>query len=163
MTRIRYIPEDPSVWENYFNEQSVQHGRGLLGFRGSQYQRGSGIGSLLGGLFRSILPIAKNVGKTVGKQALRTATEVASDALSGRDVGEALEERAKTGAKKLLRKGVKKLDSNVSRKRKRVVKQKGFGLGTRIKSGSRTTVLSAKKRRALSDQKEALRDQLGAF
>ena len=46
---------------------------------GTPYQRGSGIGSFLGGLFRSILPIFTRGAKAVGKEAWRTGMNVLSD------------------------------------------------------------------------------------
>lgn len=48
-------------------------------YRGSPYQRGHGIGSFLGGLFRTITPLLKSGAKAVGKEALRTGINVLSD------------------------------------------------------------------------------------
>lgn len=51
-------------------------------YRGSPYQRGHGIGSFLGGLFRTITPLLKSGAKAVGKEALRTGINVLSDVVS---------------------------------------------------------------------------------
>lgn len=51
-------------------------------YRGSPYQRGHGIGSFLGGLFRTITPLLKSGAKAVGKEALRTGVNVLSDVVS---------------------------------------------------------------------------------
>lgn len=48
-------------------------------FVGSPYQRGHGIGSFLGGLFRSVLPLLKLGAKAIGKEALRTGLHVIED------------------------------------------------------------------------------------
>ena len=134
--RIVYVPHSQKAWEDFFHVTAAQSGHGMIGFRGSAYQRGGGFGSLLGGLFRSFLPVAKSIGKTVGKQALRTGAEVAADALSGRNIGEAFEERGKAGAAKLVKKGMKNLNGKKKKPRKRP--QKGRGLGARPQTRSTT-------------------------
>lgn len=48
-------------------------------FVGRPGQRGSGVGSFLGGLFRSVLPLLKSGAKFVGKEAARTGIKVLSD------------------------------------------------------------------------------------
>lgn len=104
------------VWKGTLLNQSNQQGGGIKGYRGLPYhyrdplQQGGGLGSILGGLFRSILPVARRVGESVAKQAAKTAGHVALDALSGRNVGESLEERGKAGAAKLVRRGLKKMN-----------------------------------------------------
>jgi hypothetical protein len=59
---------------NYYLDQAKQTGHGLNGYQGIAYQRGNGLGSFFGRLFRSILPVAKRIGKsalkTVGREAL---------------------------------------------------------------------------------------------
>lgn len=73
--RIPFVPHRQKDWEAYFKQQALQSGHGLIGFRGTEYQRGAGIGNLFGGLFRSLLPVAKSVARTVGKEALTTEPE----------------------------------------------------------------------------------------
>ena len=58
MGRVAYIPDDERIWAEYFLNQAVQTGHGMDGFQGFQYQRGHGLGSFFGRLFRSIFPIA---------------------------------------------------------------------------------------------------------
>jgi hypothetical protein len=160
--RVVYDLPNQKAWEQFFAVQALQSGHGLVGYRGTPYQRGSGIGSLLGGLVRSFLPIAKTVGKTVGKQVLRTGAEVAADALSGRNIGEALEDRGKAGAVRLLVKGVKKMDGQKKQQpvRKRKRQQKGRGLGFRpVKRTAKRPLKPGK----LSRAKRVCRDQLGAY
>ena len=45
-------------------------------FYGARTQRGHGIGSLLGGLFRRALPFLKSEAEILGKQALNVATDM---------------------------------------------------------------------------------------
>ena len=122
--RIVYIPHSQKVWENHFKAQVHQSGHG---FEGRRYQRGTGIGSILGGLFRTILPAAAKVGKAVGREALRTGASVASDALQGRDIRDSFEHHGRAAGSKLIRKGMKKLDRPKKSKKKR--KQKGGSFG----------------------------------
>ena len=48
-------------------------------YQGSAYQRGHGIGSFLGGLFRRALPISTSVFKAVGKEALISGVRILDD------------------------------------------------------------------------------------
>ncbi len=157
--RILYQPASQKCWEQFFHGQT---GHGLVGYRGTAYQRGAGFGSLLGGLLQSFLPVAKSIGKTVGKQALRTGAEVAADALSGRNIVNALEHRGKVGASKLIAKGVKKLDRKTPKRKTR--KQKGHGLGIRPKTTSTIGTLKRCGKPKAASRKNRLRtDQLGVY
>ena len=46
---------------------------------GAPYQKGSGIGSFLGGVFRYVLPFLKRGAAAVGKEALSTGMNIVSD------------------------------------------------------------------------------------
>lgn len=78
---------------------------------GTPYQRGSGIGSFLGGLFRSILPLFTRGAKAVGKEAWRTGINVLSDvALNSAPVKESLRTHARESVGNLKRKAEDQLD-----------------------------------------------------
>ena len=78
---------------------------------GTPNQRGSGIGSFLGGLFRNILPLLGKGAKAVGKEAFRTGINVLSDvALRNSPVKEALRTHARESVGNLKRKAENKLD-----------------------------------------------------
>lgn len=63
----------------YYDNQ-IGGGRHIPGvFVGAPYQRGHGIGSFLGGLFRSVLPLLRQGAKAIGKEALRTGLHVIED------------------------------------------------------------------------------------
>jgi hypothetical protein len=172
--KVAFNPPPPRIWESYFQSRSVvQHGRGaalLGGFKGRQFQRGHGLGSVLGSLLRAVLPVAKKVGKTVGKEVLRTTAHVAGDALSGRELAESLEHRGKAGAAKLLAKGVARLDSGGSSKRRGSKKKKGqkgrgaLGFVGRTGAASKRRGIKAPVRRAgLIRRKVKVQDQLGSY
>lgn len=72
---------------------------------GPYYQRGRGIGNILGKLFRSAVPIISSIGKsivtspitknlvTAGKKAaIDTGLNVVTDVIEGRNVGESIRE-----------------------------------------------------------------------
>ena len=141
MGRANYIPEDDTVWLEYFLSQAMQVGHGGLGgFEGIPYQRGHGLGSFFARLFRSILPVAKRVGKsalkTVGKEALAMGANVAGDLARGKQFGESMEEHGRHSAGNLF----DKASANIRKKKG----QSGGSIGQR--SVVSTTCSVAKKR-----------------
>ena len=65
----------------YVNQ--AQTGSGMNYFAGAQNQKGAGIGSFLGGLFRCILPFVKQGAGAVGREAMRAGSHILADAVSG--------------------------------------------------------------------------------
>lgn len=88
---------------------SPQTGRGAddgLVFYKSSYkrQRGAGLGSVLGAIARTLIPIARNIlwpaaKKYVLPHATEAARQVAGDVLSGRNVKESFKEHGKGALK----------------------------------------------------------------
>ena len=155
--RVVFSPHGTNAWESLFKQQI---GSGLVGYSGSRFQRGAGIGNLFSGLMKAILPMAKTAGRAIGKQALVTGVNVANDALQGRNVKEALEQHGKRGAASLLRRGARKLRKKKTSKKK----QKGRGVGFRPRK--RMTTASIKggvKKRKPSGKKRRRTDQLGVY
>lgn len=138
MGRVTYIPDDEKFWAEYFLSQAVQTGHGMNGFQGFQYQRGHGLGSFFGRLFRSILPIARNIGKsalkTIGKEALSMGASVAGDLVRGREAKDSLAEHGRNAAANVLDKASSALKG---------VSQTGGRLGKR--SYRSRTAVAAKK------------------
>ncbi len=135
--RQQFNPENFNIWLDYYTGQASQVGYGMVGFRGTPYQRGAGLGSFFRSLFRMAIPIIKSVGSRVGKQALSTGAHVAADVLHGRPIGQALEEHGKAGASNLLKQAGDAL-------------QRGHGLGVRPKSikGLANDVFAVKPKRS---------------
>ena len=69
-------------------------------FVGTRGQRGHGLGSLLGGFFRSALPMLKRGLATFGKHALKTGLEIANDVVEGESIKEAAKRRVPEGIKR---------------------------------------------------------------
>jgi hypothetical protein len=88
-----------NIYERYYTQQA---GNGLDVYGGVSSQKGHGLGSILGGLFRGAMPILKNVGKAVGKQILNSGLAVANDVASGEGVKKSIKRRAKEGTLSLL-------------------------------------------------------------
>lgn len=88
-----------------FNEPSAaQIGRGLDVYRGLDVQRGSGgLGSVLGKVFRFLLPI----GTAIGKQTLKGAIGAVSDIAKGDSPKTVMKRRSRQVGRKAVKKGFK--------------------------------------------------------
>ena len=145
MGRAVFIPFDDKIWLEYYVGQAKQTGHGgMAGFQGIPYQRGNGLGSFFGRLFRSILPVAKNIGKsalkTVGKEALHLGANVMNDVVQGQNIKQALKTRGKKSTQKLI-----------NRAATVVKKQTGGQLGKR-KTSSKINSVKTKSRRTNKKQ-----------
>jgi hypothetical protein len=78
-----------------------QAGNGLQIYHGSRGQRGHGIGSVLGGLFRSALPMLKRI----GGQIVRGGAGIAKDMLEGQSFSDSARKRTAQGISNLLDEG----------------------------------------------------------
>ena len=76
-------------------------------------QKGDGLGSFLGGLFRRIFPLVSSGAKAVGREALSTGVNLLRDAISGRSMKESVRERVKQAGSNLTNKAAQKMESMV--------------------------------------------------
>lgn len=97
------------LYETYYVKQS---GMGVPVFAGSRGQRGHGIGSVLGGLFRSAVPLLKRGLANFGRHALRTGLDIANDVVEGGNFKESAQRRAVSGLKDFARDSIKDLSSS---------------------------------------------------
>ena len=79
-----------------------QSGGQLPVFHGERTQRGHVLGSILGGLFRRVLPLLKSGAQQLRKRALKTGTELANDLLDRRFVRESAKHRLPEGITKTM-------------------------------------------------------------
>lgn len=100
----KYQP-DANAYHNYYLNQK---GRGYPVYAGRRFQRGHGLGSILGSLFKSAAPLLKKGAKALGKEALKTGMHVAADALEGRNVKESLKSRVKDTGRQMVNRAVEK-------------------------------------------------------
>lgn len=66
-------------YNEYYELQSGGGGGISRVFAGSRYQRGHGIGSFLGGLFRRVFPYLASGARAIGKEALRAGVKILDD------------------------------------------------------------------------------------
>lgn len=89
-----------------------QAGSGIGNFyRGAHFQKGRGIGSFLGGLFRSAFPLFKAGARAVGKEAWKAGLGVLSDHADDKDLKQSIKRRASEAGLELLGQAEKKLKS----------------------------------------------------
>lgn len=139
------------LYSDYFEAQiggGARTGYGGISnvYVGSPNQRGHGIGSFLGGLFRRIIPLLKQGARTVGKEALRAGVNVASDVLdSGVHPREAFKTRLRESGQNLKRKAQEKIDTLMKGSGYKAAKLSGFMHSTVGRSSRRTGSKKRKK------------------
>lgn len=99
-------------YQHYYTHQAGS-GIGII-YKGVPHQRGNGIGSFLGGLFRSVLPLLTSGARVVGKEALNAGIGLLSDIASARPLKQSLQSRLKDVNSNLKRKADEKIDSLMS-------------------------------------------------
>jgi hypothetical protein len=110
-------------------------GRYAGDYRGNN-QKGDGLGSFLGGLFRRIFPLLSCGAKAVGKEALSTGIGILKDAITGRSMTESVRERISQAGTNLTTKAANKMESMV-----------GSGYKNRKRRSRTQFRVSAKRRR----------------
>lgn len=118
---MHIIPFDAEAADNHYHQHYNQTGAGggISVFRGGQYQRGYGIGSIFGSLIRSALPLVKQGVKALGKSALRTGLRVASDGLRGKNLRQSLKDNARVAGSELIRDSLDSMMRSRGNKRRR--------------------------------------------
>jgi len=103
------------MYEDYYSRQV---GGQMPVFIGSRHQRGHGLGSVLGGLFRRfVIPFFRTHGKTLASDALKTGVDVAEDVLGGRTFKESVKKRVSEGIKRTAQSLIRQSGSGVGRRR----------------------------------------------
>ena len=95
MTKTIYH-SNPAAYDDFFKNQV---GRGLPVYIG----RG-GLGNVLSGLFRSLVPVMKRGGKALLREGARAAVGVGQDVLNGSNFKTAVKRRATASGKRLTKK-----------------------------------------------------------
>ena len=93
-------------------------------FRGSRYQRGYGIGSLLSSVLRTAIPLVKKAGKVIGKQALKTSLDIGQDLMDGKNFRQSAKQRGLQSARNLTQKTINRLSNGsqtIKRKKRKTV------------------------------------------
>lgn len=85
-------------------------------FVGTKFQKGYGLGGILGSLFKSALPVIKQGALNLAKSAVKTGLNIANDSFNGVPVKEAFINNARASSMNLANKAVSKLRQTVKRK-----------------------------------------------
>lgn len=81
------------VYTEYYLNQA---GSGFSNvYAGPVYQKGYGIGSFLGGLFRSVYPILKRGASAVGTELFKSGKNIISDIVNSQDPQQVIKKRGK--------------------------------------------------------------------
>jgi hypothetical protein len=75
----------------------------LRSFSGNMYQRGGGIGNVLKGFVKHIIPLAKRTATAVGKNALNIGLQTARDFMENKDVKQSLIKNTKAAGANMAR------------------------------------------------------------
>lgn len=115
---------------------------------------GYGVGSILGGLFRHILPLIKRGGKAIGKELLNTSMNVINDVSdAGISLKEAVKARGREGVSNLKRKAISKLGGDgikiggLIKKRKKNQSSKGSTKPKTSKKRAQTKKKATKRKK----------------
>jgi hypothetical protein len=94
---------DTTAYHDYYIHQAA---KGYPVFAGRRYQRGHGLGSIFGELFKAAMPLLKKGAKTLEREALKTGLNIAGDVVQGRNSKQAAKSRLKSTGENLLQKAM---------------------------------------------------------
>lgn len=139
-------------YEYYDSHQSGRGGGIPRVFVGAPYQRGHGIGSFLGGLFRKVLPYLSRGARAVGKEALRAGINVMEDVENNTPLKEALKTRFKESSGNLKRKAQEKISG--------MMKGSGYKVSAKNPAfqfpfGNHVSRVAVRKRRRQTDKRKS--------
>lgn len=141
--------EDEAMLTRYYMNQA---GSGIEVYRGVGYQKGYGVGSFLGGLFRSVLPLLRKGGKVLGNELLNTAFNVLGDVKNnGKSFESSLKDRGSETISNLKRRA---LDSMNGGGLKRMYKSKTRQCRTKSRQSQSLTRKSAGKKKNKSKKSQ---------
>ena len=118
-------------YEDYYLHQA---GTGLSVFAGNRTQAGHGLGNILGGLARMVIPIIRKGGKSVLQEGIRAGVDVLGDISQGQDIKSSLKRRAKESGSRLVNKAARTINESPSGQLDRKpIKAKRIGRGRQSK------------------------------
>jgi len=146
--------EDPYL--KYYTQQA---GAGISNvYRGAAFQRGHGIGSFLGGLFRSVTPLIRSGIKAIGKEAMKSGVGFLDDMVYSVPIKDAFKKRAKEFTGGIKRKADDGIDDLMSgsgyKKRRKTVTVQSIAKLLATKTSKRKPKKSAKKNSKVKKKKK---------
>ena len=94
---------DTKAYHDYCIQQA---GKGYPVFAGRRYQRGHGVVSIFGGLFKAAMPLLKRGAKTIVREVKKTGLDIAGDVVQGRNIKQAAQSRLKSTGQNLFQKAI---------------------------------------------------------
>lgn len=110
-----------AAYTAYYVNQA-QTGQGMHYFAGLPTQKGYGLGSFLGGLFRTAFPFLKQGARYLSKEALRAGSHVLADVASGEPVKKSLKRHASQAGRNIMTKTADALKGDGIKRLKRTPK-----------------------------------------
>ncbi|KAK3920626.1 Adenylosuccinate synthetase 2, chloroplastic [Frankliniella fusca] len=98
--------------QDHITEFYLHQAGGGQYYEGSSYQKGHGIGSWLGGLFRTVLPLLKSGATAVGREAARAGAHVLADVVSGDTFADSAKRHAGEAVQNLKRKAASAMNGS---------------------------------------------------
>ena len=89
---------DTKAYHDYYIHQA---GTGYPVFAGRRYQRGHGLGSIFGGLFKAAMHLLKKGTMPLEPEAFKTGLNIAGDVVQGINIKQAATSRLKSTGEKL--------------------------------------------------------------
>lgn len=149
-----------SHYTQYYNDQLG--GRIARVYVGTPHQRGHGIGSFLGGLYRTVLPLFKSGLKTIGKESLRSGLNVLDDVTNNNmNFRDAFKHRGNESLNNLKRKATDKIDrlmSGSGYKKRSVMKKRQSRKKRPVKRTRARAIKKNKKKKRVAKKKNTKRD-----
>jgi hypothetical protein len=116
------------MYHDYYRNQALQRGGFAMPyFAGARYQRGHGLGSIFGSIFRGLKSIFPSVMKTVGRHALTTGVNIANDVLEGKNIKEAAKTHGLRGLKSAAGEVVPEIVETIKQSARSGADQSGSG------------------------------------
>ncbi len=111
------------MYEDYYMNQTGAGG-GMPVFVGARFQKGHGLGSILSGLFRRVLPFLRANGRNFANNLIDTGVNVARDVFdNGKKLGDSLKERVPEGIKRTVQDLNFQSGSGLAKRRRLTVKK----------------------------------------
>jgi len=111
------------MYEDYYMKQSGAGG-GMPVFAGARFQKGHGLGSILSGLFRRVLPFLRANGRNFANNLIDTGANVVRDVFdNGKKFGDSLKERVPEGIKRTVHDLKFQSGSGLAKRRRLTVKK----------------------------------------
>jgi hypothetical protein len=152
---------DAERYITYYQQQSLGVGGGS---KYSRTQKGLGIGSFLGNLFRKIAPYVVRGAKSLGSELLSTGVNVLKDRMNNKDMKESLDTHFGNAGKNLASNASNSLQSMLGmgyKRRRAPVKRQSRPVKRRRKTVKKKSSKTKKAKRASNKSNKRKRDIFG--